>query len=499
MSAVATVPSSRRLAAVASLLVIAGCTEQTAHRTVDLQPCRLESNSGLATVRAECGVLTVPENRAEPDGATLDLRLAVVPATSREPAGEPLFVLAGGPGQAASEFYAAYAPAFGRVQRTRDIVLVDQRGTGGSNPLRCADADESELLAAEAFDPEELRVRASECLGQLPGDPRHYTTSVAVDDLDAVREALGYERIDLYGISYGTRVAQHYLRRYPERVRSVVLDGAVPPELILGPDIAPQAQRSLDGILARCGAEPSCRAAFPDLADTFATLLARLRAQPVAVSIPDPTTAEPVEFEFGVQAFGAALRLLSYSDETAALLPLLLYTAGAEERFEPLAAQYLMVARQLGGQLAEGMHNAVICTEDVPFIETDAAATPAISDAYLGTLQLDGLAAICSVWPRGKLDEDLHAPLEIEVPLLLLSGEFDPSTPPRDAEQILARAADALHIVQPGHGHGQLGSRCITRLIAEFLDAAAPAELDPACALDAEPAPFFVDFTGAAP
>ena len=499
MFALAAVRSSRPLAVVASLLAIAGCSDRTAVRTIDLAPCRLESDTGLASVRADCGVLSVPENRAEPQGKTLDLRIAVVPAASREPAGEPLFVLAGGPGQAATEFYAAYAPAFGRVQRTRDIVLVDQRGTGGSNPLRCPAPDESDLLAVETFDPEQLRTRAAECLAQLAGDPRFYTTSVAVDDLDAVREALGYERIDLYGVSYGTRVAQHYLRRYPAHVRAMVLDGSVPPQLILGPDTAPEAQRALEGILGRCEIDPRCHSAFPDLEDTFTSLLDRLREQPVTLSLADPTTADTVEFDFGIEAFGAAVRLLSYSDETAALLPLLLHTAGAEGRFEPLAAQYLMVARRLGGQLAEGMHNAVVCTEDVPFIDIDAATAPAITDTYLGTLQVQGLEAICSVWPRGVLDEDLHAPLAIEVPLLLLSGEFDPITSPGYAEQILAQAKDALHVIQRGHAHGQLGSRCISGLIAEFLATAAPDALDPGCALDAEPAAFFLDFTGAAP
>jgi len=465
---------------------------------LELEPCKLESDGGLQSVEAECAALSVPEDRNDPSGRTIELRVAVVRALSRDAASDPLFVLAGGPGQAATQFYAAYAPAFSRVQRTRDIVLVDQRGTGGSNALRCGDAlDPTDAL--ETLDPAQLRARAEQCLRALPGDPRHYTTSIAVQDLDEVRAALGYPHINLYGVSYGTRVAQHYLRRYPVQVRALVLDGAVPPEIVLGPDTSPEAQRTLDAILDRCQTDPRCAAAFPDVVESFTALLARVRQDPLALSVPDPTTARPVEMSFGVEQFGAALRLLSYSDETAAMLPLLLHAAAAEGHPEPLAAQFLMVARSLGSQLAEGMHNAVVCTEDVPFIDAEATATPAITDGYLGTLQLEGLAAICAIWPHGALDQDLHAPLRIDVPLLLLSGELDPITPPRYAEQILAQASDALHVVLPGHGHGQLADRCVSRLLAEFIASRSPQTLDPACAHESRPAPFFLDFTGTAP
>ncbi|HSN70143.1 MAG TPA: alpha/beta hydrolase, partial [Steroidobacteraceae bacterium] len=408
------------------LVVLAAWTDgdrATDSRQIELEPCQLESDAGVASVEAECGRLSVPEDRADPSGRQIELRVAVVRAGSRDPAQTPLFVLAGGPGQAATEFYAAYAPAFRWVQRARDIVLVDQRGTGGSSALRCP--EDTDLSTPAVFDPTELRDRAASCLAELAGDPRHYTTSVAVRDLDTVREALGYGQIDLYGVSYGTRVAQHYLRRFPGQVRAMVLDGAVPPEVVLGPDTGPEAQRALDAILARCVADPRCSAAFPNVHSDFVELVDRLRQAPLDLSVPDPTTAEPIALRFDAQQLGAALRILSYSDETAALLPLLINEAADRGYAEPLAAQYLMVARRLGGQLAEGMHNAVVCTEDVPFIDPGAATRPAITDAYLGTLQLEGLAAICSVWPRGELDDDLRSPLTIEVPLLLLSGEFD--------------------------------------------------------------------------
>lgn len=465
---------------------------------IELSPCLLTSDAGPHSAEAECGRFAVPENRADPHARTIDLRVAVARATARDAAPEALFVLAGGPGQAATDLYAAYAPAFARIRRTRDIVLVDQRGTGRSNALRCAD-EPADAGHGETTDPVALRLRAAECLAGLQADPRHYTTSVAVLDLDEVRNALGYARIDLYAASYGTRVAQHYYRRFPHHVRALVLDGVVPPEVVLGPDTALEAQRALDAILERCTSDERCNAAFPGIRESFTTLMQRLRQQSVALSVPDPASAIPVEFEFGLEQFGAAMRILSYSDETASLLPLLIDTAAVDGRLQPLAAQYLMIARRLGGQLAAGMHNAVVCTEDVPFIGSEAAALPAVTDAYLGSLQLDGLEAICAVWPQGELDADLHDPLTIDVPLLLLSGAADPITPPRYAERVLVQATDAVHVVQAAHGHGQLGSQCVNRLIARFLDEAAPRSLDLRCVDDAVPAPFFIDFTGTAP
>jgi pimeloyl-ACP methyl ester carboxylesterase len=468
------------------------------HVAIVLSPCQLAAAGGARLAEAECGTFSVPENRENPAGPTIELNVAVAHARRRDTARAPLIVLAGGPGQAATDFYAAYEPVFARIRQTHDIVLVDQRGTGGSNPLTCGAQAPDEVIDM-ATDPQVLRKRAAECLAQLPGDPRYYTTSLAVRDLDAVRAALGYAQVDLYGVSYGTRVAQHYLRRYPQHVRAIVLDGTVPPGLVLGSDTSPEAQRALDAILARCVDDARCASAFPDIRETFSRLRARLLRDPVEVTIPDPTTAQPIQVRFGMEQLGAAVRILSYSDDTAAMLPLLLHAAAVDDQIAPLAAQYVMVARRLGSQIAEGMHNAVICTEDVPYIDAATVDSAAIDASYLGALQLDGLRAICSAWPRGVMDPDLHASLDIDVPLLLLSGEADPITPPRYAEQVLAHAARATHLVLPGHGHGQLASLCVSRLVAQFLADDDPRSLDTRCVSQARPAPFFLDFTGTAP
>lgn len=216
--------------------------------SLPLSPCRLEHPYGLGSVAARCGQLAVPENPDDPSGRSIALAVAVVPAVSARARPDPLFLLAGGPGQGARDGYVPILGALAGVRRDRDLVLVDQRGTGQSNPMNC---DFPEEALVPEVEPETFRRMASDCLAKLPGDPRYYTTSVAVRDLDAVRAALGYDRINLYGGSYGTRVAQHYLRRYPQRTRTVILDGTVNPSLALGPSMALDAENALRADLAR--------------------------------------------------------------------------------------------------------------------------------------------------------------------------------------------------------------------------------------------------------
>ena len=238
-----------------------------------LSECRLAHPAGLGSVAARCGRLPVAEDPGEPRGRQIELHFAVVPALDRRRRREPLFIIAGGPGQAATDFYAGFAAAFAPAQRNRDLVLVDQRGTGGSNRLDCDFPDDFELRAPT---PERIRELSTACRRSLKGRPQFYTTSVAVRDLEAVRGALGYAHIDLYAISYGTRVAQHYLRHFGARVHAVVLDGVLAPDRTLGPETPFDAQRALDLMFVRCAADPACNAAFPDLAQRFAALRARL-------------------------------------------------------------------------------------------------------------------------------------------------------------------------------------------------------------------------------
>ncbi|MBV8876286.1 MAG: alpha/beta fold hydrolase [Gammaproteobacteria bacterium] len=490
-------PPACRVVALGTLLAAAAARSALAAAALTLTPCQIEHPLRLSVLAAECGVLQVPENPAAPEGRQIGLRIARVAAISRRKQPDPLIVLAGGPGAAAIGFYASVAPAFARIQRDRDIVLIDQRGTGGSNPLECPEPEE--LTGPPS--PKEIAAAARSCLASLSAraDVAWYTTSAAVQDLERARAALGLERINLYASSYGTRVALQYLRRFPARTRSVVLDGVVPIDQPMGAATAIDAEAALGGILRRCAADAACRDRFGDPHGDYQAVRAALRLSTVPISAHDPLTGEDRSFEFGAAHLASVLRLLSYTSEYAALLPLLLHAASAQEDYAPLASQYLMVERAYAQSIATGMHNSVVCAEDVPLFADQAIDRARLASTYLGTRQLDGLEAVCRVWPRGAVDVDLRAPLHSEVPALLLSGSEDPATPPAYAHAVAGAFTHHLDLVLEGFGHGQLTAPCVDRIMAQFLGSGAVESLDASCVRAVRPLAFFTSRNGPPP
>ena len=470
--------------------------------TLTFTPCMLEHPSGLSGVKAECATLEVPENLSG-QGRRITLSIARHPAISERKAADPLFVLAGGPGMGAQEMYTAATGAFARINRDRDIILVDQRGTGRSTPLQCK--VDPFLLSLDRPEPATairdglIDAATRECLDTLRAkhDVAQYTTSVAVRDLEAVREALGAEQVNLYGVSYGSRVAQHYLRRYPDRVRSVILDGVVPPGLALGPAIATDAEAALGLILRRCAAQPACRKAFGNPADTYQTLRTLLAAAPRTVRLPDPRSGELRTVVFGPSHLAGVLRLSSYSTPTAALLPLAMHEAVAKDNYTPLASTLLMQLDTVPDSIAAGMHHSVVCAEDLPFVgEVDRARLAA---TYMGVDMIDPLRRICAIWPRGLVDAGFREPLKSTVPVLLLSGSADPVTPPAYAETAMRGLTVARHVVLQDEGHGQLGATCMDRVLRDFIATPVPATLDLKCLEKRSPSPFFTSMAGPAP
>jgi pimeloyl-ACP methyl ester carboxylesterase len=462
---------------------------------LELEDCRISAGPGYPGIKARCGTFSRPLNPANPDGEQLDLRVAVVPALDLNPEPDPLVPLAGGPGAGAIRFYAAYAAAFEPVRRERDILLLDQRGTGDSARLDCPIDDD---IVEGQYTEEQTLEFTHTCLEQLPHDPRYFTTSIAVADLEALRAALGYPALNLLGTSYGSRVAQHFARRYPESTRTLVLDGVVPPQLPLGPDIALEAQRALDEIFARCAEDAACNGAFPEIDLDFAALRSRLEEGPVTVALSDPVTGKPSEIEFGRNELAGAIRLLAYQPNSIAIVPLAIHE-GANGNLAPLAAQFQLTVTSMADALALGMHNSVMCTEDLPFVERPAIDFAALERTYIGALQFEALDTICSVWPRGPIDDDFNAPLATDIPVLLLSGTADPITPPRYAELALVEMSNYRHLANPLQGHGQVAAGCMPKLIADFVAAADPSGLDSSCMDRAFIMPFFVDFSGPTP
>ena len=469
-------------------------------RRLRLSPCELRSSGALQLVKAECGRLPVAENPADPRGRQIGLAVAVVPAVSTAARPDPLFVLAGGPGEAASTFYASVAGAFALIRRDHDIVLVDQRGTGGSNALVCPRRHSRGHNTLGPPTRAEIVAETERCLKHLRthAHVRYYTTDLAVDDLDRVRAALGYRKIDIYGSSYGTVVAQQYLRRFPDRVRSMILDGVVPPQRPIGALSALSAQRALRRILGECAGERSCRARFGNPMTDYRRVRAALAAHPVALTLPDPTRGTPDHMRLTTYQLGEVLRLASYTPALAALLPLDLHAAAAGN-YTPLAGQFLLIERLYSGAIALGMNNTVVCSEDVPFYRVSARQRAEMRRTFLGTAPLRDLQTVCGLWPRGPVAADFHAPLRSDVPVLLLSGGDDPITPPRDAAEAARGYPNSLSLVIPGMGHGQLLDPCIDRLMARFIDRASVAGLDTACTRRLRPTPFFLTLNGPGP
>jgi len=479
----------------ASAVCAAGQAHAENQATVLLTECRLEHPLHLTSIAARCGTLRVPEDREHPQSGSIALRVAVVPALNRRSTAAPMFLLAGGPGQSAMQVYVALSSAFARINRNHAIVLLDQRGTGNSSAQTCEYPEEWQQPA----DPmPALRKATADCLAKLGQRVRFYTTGIAVRDLDEMRAALGYEQIDLYGASYGTRVAELYMRRYPARVHAVILDGVTYPEQIIGVETPQDGENALNLVIARCRQAPDCAATYPDLQQDLESLLRQFGPQKVMVTIDDPNSGLPLEIEFNHRILSSALRFLSYSAMQASLLPALIHEA-AHGKLRPLASQSIMNARQIGDQLANGMQYSVICSEDEPYFAAANVDRAAMARTYQGTELVDALQEICKLWPRGPVDADLHAPLHSDIPTLLLSGEADPVTPPADAERAAVGLTRHRQLMLKGEGHGQLNTGCVPRLMADFFDSAAPDKLDATCLDQHTPEPFFLSMTGPAP
>ncbi|HEY2276108.1 MAG TPA: alpha/beta fold hydrolase [Steroidobacteraceae bacterium] len=451
-----------------------------------------------ATTAAWCTDFDAAENPSQPDGRHIGLHLAVIRSDAGTPDADIVVMLAGGPGEAATQAFADTA-VYAGVLKHHDVLLLDQRGTGGSNPLSCKKT--AEALRAQAPDgdvpgTDEVRRRVASCLAEVQkeADPRYYTTTLAVEDLERVRRALGAPSFDMIGVSYGTRVAQQYLMRHPDAVRSAVLDSPAPNQLILGQGFAASLEAALQRDFADCTAAPACRKAFNDPMQTLYQLRDGLRANPRQVTFRDPRTFESVSRMLTPGALVGVVRLFAYEPESAALLPLSI-DAAAHGDFAPLLGQQRLLDADLAGDINDGMGMSVVCSEDADELREQ----PQDADTMLGNLLVEQIKAQCGLWPHGTAPADFHTPLRSDKPILILSGARDPVTPPKYGEEILPGLSNARQLVLKGQGHAVLGRGCMPKLIEEFIDHPDPKSLDAGCLDRLGPTPAFVDFNGAAP
>ena len=466
----------------------AGPPEVEPTPSLEFAPCRLE----VVDAEGLCGRLEVLEGRAVPESRTISLKVVVLPAESAPPEEaerRALFVLAGGPGVAATGWGARFVTAvLPEIRRTHDVVLVDQRGTGDSNPLQCDlyGAGTPEAFWGDLFPLEPVR----HCRRQLEAhsDLSQYGTSVAMDDLEQVRVALGYSKIDLYGASYGTQAALVYLRQYPDAVRSAALMGVVPPTVRGLEEIPLAAQDSLDRLLELCAADEACRTAYPELNRRLEDLLQRLRQGPLEVEVATPD-GDRRALSLTYDHFALVLRGLLHDANAAARIPYLVQSAAGGD-FEPFAAASFAYLGSLAKNVAFGMFLSVFCDEQVRQVDRTAAAKAAAS-SFAGEYFTDQLVRACEVWPSRQVPKGFHQPVRSQVPVLLIAGGLDPATPPHWARQAAAHLPNSHRLDVPYASHslgGALG--CVDRIITAFLIAGSMEGLDTSCVAGLQPVPF---------
>ncbi|MBA3352752.1 MAG: alpha/beta hydrolase [Blastocatellia bacterium] len=446
--------------------------------SLKLQDCEVPGTDEGKTEKVLCGSYEVFENRAVKSGRRITLKIVVFPATGRDKAPDPVFYIPGGPGSSSTEDAPYIAEDLAKVREHRDLVFVDQRGTGGSNPLNCTFFDPKDLQSYLGhWNPlEDVR----ECRTQLEAkaDLSLYVTSIAVDDLDEVRLALGYDRINLAGSSYGTRASQEYIRRHGKNVRTAFLHGVSLTGQFMPRDFPQHNEMALRGVIEECAADKDCRSAFPDLKAEVKMVLAKLIKGAIEVDVmvePKKTTRVRLSRDLA----GEAVRYMLYQSGSAARVPLILHLA-AQGNFTPLAEAAIFYRQRIVATGANGMYLSVTCAEDLPWIKPGEGERNA-ANTFLGDYRLRQQREACALWPRGTIPKDYSATIRSQVPALIVTGQWDPVTPPLYGDALSKNMPNSLHVVVPsgGHGFGGLeGIDCISRITADFIEKGATRGLD---------------------
>jgi pimeloyl-ACP methyl ester carboxylesterase len=443
-----------------------------------LTDCTIQGLAG----KAKCGTYEVYENRATKKGRKITLKIVLIPATSDKREPDPFVYFAGGPGSAATEDAAGLAQAFPQILAHHDMLFVDQRGTGGSHPLDCKFYDDADLQTylGYFFPLDDIR----KCRAQLEpnSDLKLYTTTIAADDMDELRAALGYERLNLFGGSYGTRAALTYLKRHPEHVRTAMLQGVSPTDQYMPSDFAQQTERALQGVLSECVADKICSEAFPNIKEEAKAVLAQLIKGPVEVEIQKPNSTDRVKLKLSRDLAAEAIRYMLYSPVPASRVPLMLHLA-AQGNYVHLTYAALEYRKNLVSTGSNGMYLSVTCAEDLPWIKPGEGERMA-ENTFLGDYRLRQQREACALWPRAEIERDYAQPVKSDVPVLILTGEWDPVTPPSNGERTAKTLTNSLHVVVPhgAHGLGGLeGMDCIDNLIVEFIEKGSTKGLNTEC------------------
>ncbi|MEO8084606.1 MAG: alpha/beta hydrolase, partial [Ardenticatenales bacterium] len=466
----------------------------------------------IAPDEAVCGDVTVPLHHADPRGPTITLAVAVVHrsagasdgaggaatssiANARDAA--PLILLQGGPGASTIDAFfdlALAAPTdrsgLAGIREQRDLVLLDQRGTRYGQPaLMCPELVDLTRKTIELdLDPDVYFAleddAVADCRDALDGqgiDIAAFNSLENAADIPSVAQALGYDRFSVYGVSYGSLLALHLMRQQPPGLESVVLDGVVPPPIDFNQEAPASLNGSLSALFDACAAAPDCKAAYPNLEATLRDTLDRLDDHPARVPVIDPATGIRYRALVDGRSLLDAVHQLLYGGPDLPIVPRMIDAAA---RGNDGALGEIMGSYAFDDSLAEGMYMSTVCSEDGD-INPDAVPLdrirPWLADRLSG--DADDILAGCDIWDVPALPAPIDAPVVSDVPTLLMSGRFDPITPPAFAEATARTLSHAQRVVFPAGGHGALGDPCSNALVAAFL-ADPTAKLDTACAAD---------------
>ncbi len=453
--------------------------------SVEMEPCQLPFFAG----EAWCGTHTVWEDREARAGREIDLRIAVLRADAAEPAPDPVFLFHGGPGYPASQLAPFVAEDLARVRERRHLVMVDRRGTGGSHPLDCPGPEGPQDLQ-RYFEPRgPADVRECRELLERKADLTLYTTPIAIDDIDEVREAMGFERINLWGGSYGSREALVYLRRHEEHVRGAHIWAVIPPHRSVFSVTASTAQLSMDRLFDDCSNDPACRAAYPNLPAELDSVLARLERQPARFVNGNPQLGGAEEIVIDREHVASTLRFSAVSPGGGIRVPSWIHSAYAGD-FRPIGEQALLQRRLPGA--SRGLFYSVICAEEAARVrradlESDFRAS------YWGKAWVTANLDACEEWPRATLGAEFFEPVRSAVPVLIMHGWLDPITPPEWAQELARHLPNArVLVIREGH-HNWAYEECGNRILAEFYDRLEPRRLDAGCIAEMRRPEFVVE------
>lgn len=447
---------------------------------INPQPCEVPGTEPNKKDRALCAEYEVFENRATKTGRKIKLKIVVYPATKPKKAPDPVFYIAGGPGSSATEDAPYVVQDSAKIREKRDLVFLDQRGTGGSHPLECPLFDPAVPQSyLEHWNPPD---RIKKCREELEktSDLKLYTTTIAMGDLDEVRSALGYKKINIIAGSYGTRATQEYLRSYGKNVRAVILQGVSLTSQFMPRDFPQDTERALNGVIDECQTDKDCRAAFPDLKAEVKAVRDKLIAGPIEADIKNPADGKPIKVKLSRDLAAEAIRYMMYSSGGASRMPLAVHLA-AGGNFGPLAEAALFFRQVIVGSGATGLYLSVTCAEDLPWVKPGEGNG---DDTFLGDYRLRQQREACVLWPRGEIPKDYSQTIRSDKPALILTGQWDPVTPPKYGDALAKNLPNSLHLVLPsgGHGFGGLdGLNCVNDISAKFIEQASVKGLDTSC------------------